>query len=96
MIHHLDSVLARHVLAQILSLTSHMRLVVIEPYRPVHWSDNPLGAFFANLDDGKSILTFDGWRALMGPSVDVCYSRSLLPRWPVNFIVARLTGAPVE
>lgn len=95
-IHHLDGVLATQLLEQILSLDPHMRLAIIEPYRPVHWRDNPLGALFANLDEGKFVLTFDAWRALFGPSLDVCYSRSLKPRWPVDFIVARLNGAPIE
>jgi SAM-dependent methyltransferase len=88
--HHLDDLECRHLLNNILSLGSDIILVVIEPSHPLNWWDNPLGALAANNDEGRFVRTIDRWRQLFSPYIELFGTRSLWPRWPVEFVVARL------
>lgn len=92
-LHHIADIGCLDLFHYILSLRRDMVFVASEPYKPSPWWTNPLGVLGANLDEGKYVRTLAQWHALFGAYLDVASTRSLLPRYPVPFIDARLTAA---
>lgn len=90
-LHHLEDSYCRKIIDHILSLGPEIALAVIEPYSPRPWWSNPMGALLARLDEGKHVRALEAWLDLLGPHLDVFTTRSIWPRWPVEFIDARLT-----
>lgn len=91
-LHHLDDSECRNVIDHVMSIHPDMVLAIIEPYCPTRWWTNPLGALFARNDEGAFVRTFDEWQTLFGRAhIDFLAKRSLWPRWPVEFIIVRLT-----
>ncbi len=89
-LHHLDDLQCRRLIDHILSLAPDVILAVIEPFRPNRWWTNPLGALFARMDEGKFVRRLGKWLDLFAWNLDSYTTRSLWPRWPVNFMDARL------
>lgn len=89
-LHHLNDSQTRELLGQILSLGDDMTLVVIEPFRPPVWWDNPFGALIARLDEGKFVRTLQEWQDIFEPNIEVMTTRNLWPPWPQDFLDARL------
>lgn len=92
MLHHVSETKCRQIIDSIMSLRPDPVLAVIEPFTPDPWWGNALGAFFAKMDAGKYIQTLAGWKRLFSPYLESYAIRSLWPRWPVQFIDARLVN----
>lgn len=91
-LHHLDNLQCSRLIDHILHISSDLLLVVIEPFRSNRWYANPLETLLSLLDEGRFIRDLQGWLYLFGENLDVFTTRSLWPRWPVNFVDARLTN----
>jgi SAM-dependent methyltransferase len=95
-LHHLNDAESQKIICHILSLRRDMTLVVIEPFRPPTWWNNPFGALIARLDEGRYVRTLEQWRDLFEPNLELLTTRNLWPRWPQDFLDARLRTSSSE
>ncbi len=90
LLHHLDDAQTHQVTFDVLSLAPNVILVVMEPFCPDRWFDNPRGFLLARDDEGSHVRTFQERQRIFGPMVNLLTTRRTWPRWPVGFVVARM------
>ncbi|MGH7766132.1 MAG: class I SAM-dependent methyltransferase [Candidatus Binatia bacterium] len=92
-LHHLNDAETQKIISHVLSLRRDMTLVIIEPFRRPRWWNNPFGALIARLDEGRYVRTLEEWRDLFEPKLELLTTRNLWPRWPQDFLDARLRAS---
>jgi len=90
LLHHLSDEQCKKLIKKVTSLNKEIKFLAVEPIRPNTWYSNPLGTFFANMDDGKYIRKINPWKELFGPWLETIETMSRRPRWPVDALFAIL------